>query len=236
MFSLTLGFWRRMVKLLFGERNFATTAIIQPGADFLPLLCPTRHIGTLYSYWGFFVCLFVFQKRYFIFSNKQTLIYIKCLLVKKDPSVAVRFKVLIARLSALSLQVVHVLWHPSWLIWCKPWIQAEICHRNAQFTKRRQCHWLCGFFAVILRCLKLFAEAIEWYPLVQRGDCLVRNCLTFIIWIFAFIFSSWSVHTEAIVYSPKARSQQLHLSQKDPSAFDYHHLNCSEKAFWKYIP
>lgn len=33
------------------------------------------------------------------------------------------------------------------------------------------------------------------------------------------------------MHSPEAMSQQLHLSQKDASAFDYHHLNCSEKHF-----
>lgn len=155
---------------------------------------------------------------------------IKCLLLKNDPSVAVWFKVLIARLSALSLQIVHVLWHPLWLVWCKRQIQAEICHGNAQFTKSHQCHWLHEFFAVVLRCLKWFADAIEWYPLVPSGDCLVRNCLTFVIWVFVFVFSPKSVHTEAIVHSPGARSHQLHLSQKDASAFDYH-LNCSEKHF-----
>lgn len=54
-----------------------------------------------------------FQNITSFFYISRDLTCIKCFLAKNDPSVTVRFKVLIARLSTLSLQIIHVLWHPS---------------------------------------------------------------------------------------------------------------------------
>lgn len=65
----------------------------------------------IYSHWNTILLLrfFFFQNISSFFKISRDLACTECLLVKNDSSVVVRFKVLIARLSALSLQVVHVL-------------------------------------------------------------------------------------------------------------------------------
>lgn len=159
----------------------------------------------------------------------------KSLLVKSDLSVAVRFKVLIARLSALSLEIVHVFWHPLWLVWCKPQIQAEICHGNAQFTKSHQCHWLHGFFSVVFEVLEIICWSNRMIPSCTKWWLSFQELPDFHNLGLCFYFLSkvctyWSYRA-----FPRSNVTAVTLVTERCFCFWLSSSELFRKAFWKYI-
>lgn len=92
------------------------------------------------------------------FSRSEDLTSFKCPLVKNDPSVAGRFRALIARLSALSIQSVLMVWYSS------QQALGSSCSVSERCTINRNPSLLHTLLAELFRCVKvLFAELVERY-------------------------------------------------------------------------
>lgn len=92
------------------------------------------------------------------FSRSEDLTSFECPLVKNDPSVAGRFRALIARLSALSIQSVFMVWYSS------QQALGSSCSVSERCTINRNPSLLHTLLAELCRCVKvLFAELVERY-------------------------------------------------------------------------